>query len=145
MLEKSNLLLLLGLLLLRAQQPRGSYLISADSFGTHWDSAGWWSLTHVQQPPVHAFQWNHSTKRGSVHPIWNSCSARSSGQIQRTQNIRKGTVVVNLSSEQDYQQWAESWRPSRLRFCNLEQWDRITEFDRSRYCRRKGLKCSTNG
>ena len=34
MLKKSNLLLLLGLLLLRAQQRRGSYLTSADSFGT---------------------------------------------------------------------------------------------------------------
>ena len=46
-----------------------------------------------------------------------------------------------------------SRRPSRLRFCNLEQWDRrpcrvdisITEFDRSTCYRRKGLKCSTNG
>lgn len=34
MLEKSNLLLLLGLPLLRVQQPGESYLISADSFGS---------------------------------------------------------------------------------------------------------------
>lgn len=42
---------------------------------------------------------------------------------------------------------SDSCRPSRLRFCNLEHWDRmpwrvdtsITELDRSMCCTRKGL------
>lgn len=42
---------------------------------------------------------------------------------------------------------SESWRPSRLRFCNLEHRHRMpwrvdrsmTEFDRSMCCTRKGL------
>ena len=62
-------------------------------------------------------------------------------------SCRKSVFLVRLST-----MGSESWKPSRLRFCNLKQWNRrpgrvhtsITEFDRSRCCRQKGLKYSTN-
>ena len=73
----------------------------------------------VQQPPVRAFRWSHSTKRGSAHPIWKNCSAKSSGQIQRIQNTQKGLVAVNLRFEQDCRQWDPKAR-------GLPGWDSAT-------------------
>ena len=117
------------------------------------NSAGWWSSTCVQQPPVCAFWLSHSTKRRSAHPVWKSCSGESSRQIQRIQNIQKGLVTVNLCCEQDYWQWDPKDRGHPA--WDSATWNRrqkamqidtsITESDRSRCCRGKGLKCSSNG
>ena len=110
------------------------------------DSILMWKITVCLKPHF----WNQISNLSYLEQLLSKVFRADSENPEHPERFSRSKFVfwARLST-----MGSESRRPSRLRFCNLEQWDRrpcrvdtsITEFDRSRCCRRKGLRRSTNG